>query len=94
MMRVKQLKSLVLFLAIAIAYPADIYSMRADTLFIINVNTDSAIEYNKEISHVNVKNDKSVSPYALPYSMTGNSYDWHRLWIFHSPFGLSRLSPL
>ena len=22
-----------------------------------------------------------VSPYALPYSMTGNSYDWHRLWI-------------
>lgn len=80
-MRVKQLKSLVLFLAIAIAYPADIYSMPADTLFIINVNTDSAIEYNKEISLVNVKNDKSVSPYALPYSMTGNSYDWHRLWM-------------
>lgn len=22
-----------------------------------------------------------LSPYALPYSMTGNSYDWHRLWI-------------
>lgn len=22
-----------------------------------------------------------VSPYELPYSMTGNSYDWHRLWI-------------
>lgn len=22
-----------------------------------------------------------VSPYALPYSMTGNSYDWHRLWV-------------
>lgn len=80
-MRVKQLKSLVLFLAIAIAYPADIYSMPADTLFIINLNTDSAIEYNKEISLVNVKNDKPVSPYALPYSMTGNSYDWHRLWI-------------
>lgn len=80
-MRVKQLKSLVLLLAIAIAYPADIYSMPADTLFIINVNTDSAIKYNKEISLANVKNDKSVSPYALPYSMTGNSYDWHRLWI-------------
>lgn len=80
-MRVKQLKSLVLFLTIAIPYPADIYSMPADTLFIINVNTDSTIEYNKEISLVNVKNDKSVSPYALPYSMTGNSYDWHRLWI-------------
>lgn len=80
-MRIKQLKPLVLFLTIAIAYPADIYSMPADTLFIINVNTDSTIEYNKEISLVNVKNDKSVSPYALPYSMTGNSYDWHRLWI-------------
>lgn len=25
--------------------------------------------------------DKPVSPYALPYSVTGNSYDWHRLWI-------------
>lgn len=24
---------------------------------------------------------KPVSPYELPYSMTGNSYDWHRLWI-------------
>lgn len=22
-----------------------------------------------------------VSPYTLPYSVTGNSYDWHRLWI-------------
>lgn len=22
-----------------------------------------------------------VSPYSLPYSFTGNSYDWHRLWI-------------
>ena len=22
-----------------------------------------------------------LSPYALPYSMTSNSYDWHRLWI-------------
>lgn len=22
-----------------------------------------------------------VTPYALPYSVTGNSYDWHRLWI-------------
>lgn len=80
-MKVKQLKSLVLFLSITIAFTDDIYSMPADTLFIINVNTDSAIEYNKEISLVNVKNDKSVSPYALPYSMTGNSYDWRRLWM-------------
>lgn len=24
---------------------------------------------------------KPASPYELPYSMTGNSYDWHRLWI-------------
>ncbi len=80
-MRLKQLKSLVLFLAIAIAYPADIYSMPADTLFIIDVNTDSAIEYKKEISLINEKKDKSVSPYALPYSMTGNSYDWNRLWM-------------
>lgn len=22
-----------------------------------------------------------VSPYGQPYSFTGNSYDWHRLWI-------------
>lgn len=22
-----------------------------------------------------------LSPYELPYSVTGNSYDWHRLWI-------------
>ncbi|MGN0309984.1 MAG: DUF3943 domain-containing protein [Bacteroides sp.] len=22
-----------------------------------------------------------ISPYKLPYSVTGNSYDWHRLWI-------------
>lgn len=22
-----------------------------------------------------------VSPYALPYTMTGNTFDWHRLWI-------------
>lgn len=22
-----------------------------------------------------------VSPYAMPYSLTGNTYDWHRLWI-------------
>lgn len=22
-----------------------------------------------------------VSPYQLPYSMSGNSYDWHRLWM-------------
>lgn len=25
--------------------------------------------------------DEPVSPYALPYTVTGNSYDWHRLWI-------------
>lgn len=24
---------------------------------------------------------RPVSPYELPYSMTGNSYDWHRLWV-------------
>lgn len=23
----------------------------------------------------------SISPYALPYSLNGNTYDWHRLWI-------------
>lgn len=22
-----------------------------------------------------------ISPYALPYSLNGNTYDWHRLWI-------------
>lgn len=25
--------------------------------------------------------DPPISPYALSYSVTGNSYDWHRLWI-------------
>lgn len=27
------------------------------------------------------KQKKPVSIYELPYSFTGNSYDWHRLWI-------------
>lgn len=73
--------SFVIFLSIVMVCSANIYSMPADTLFIIDVNTDSAIEYKKDISLINVKKDKSVSPYALPYSMTGNSYDWNRLWM-------------
>ena len=59
----------------------------------INANTpvdtcriDSVCQANKIISEtagdsVSFVKDKPVSPYALPYSVTGNSYDWHRLWI-------------
>lgn len=38
-----------------------------------------------DLSDVSVMNGNKknvpVSPYTLPYSFTGNSYDWHRLWI-------------
>lgn len=59
----------------------------------INANTsvntcriDTVCQGNKIIfettgDSVNFVEYKPVSPYALPYSMTGNSYDWHRLWI-------------
>ena len=32
-------------------------------------------------SNLRLQNNRPVSPYALPYSVTGNSYDRHRLWI-------------
>lgn len=28
-----------------------------------------------------LKKEAPLSPYALPYSVNSNSYDWHRLWI-------------
>ena len=68
-MRVKQLKSLVLFLAIAMAYTVDIYSMPADTLFIINVNTDSAIEYKYPTLF-----DAMEEPDILAYSLETGEY--------------------
>lgn len=47
---------------------------------------DSVCQANKIISEtagdsVSFVKDKPVSPYAFPYSVTGNFYDWHRLWI-------------
>lgn len=80
-MRIKQLISFVLFLSIAMAFPAGIYSMPAETVSIINMETDTTITYNNELLLTAVNIEKPVSLYALPYSMTGNSYDWHRLWM-------------
>lgn len=65
---------------IALARPVNTYSMFADSLC-IQATPDNVIPLDKEWKGRAVKKRRPVSPYALPYSVTGNSYDWHRLWI-------------
>lgn len=79
-MRVKRLRLFLLSMIIALARPVNTYSMFADSLC-IQATPDNVIPLDKEWKGRAVKKRRPVSPYALPYSVTGNSYDWHRLWI-------------
>lgn len=52
-----------------------------DTCRIDSVSQTNKIKSETSSNSVGFVKEKPVSPYALPYSVTGNSYDWHRLWI-------------
>lgn len=41
----------------------------------------------KAMPEVEKKHQPAVSPYALPYSVTGKSYDWKRLWVNTATLG-------
>ena len=64
---------LILFLFVTLCR-FDVYSEPNDsTVMAITTTTDSTTtSYREKLPY---------SPYELPYSLTGNSYDWHRLWI-------------
>lgn len=64
-----------------LAYPARINAqIIADTVD-EPLPTNSEVSSNEEMPAEAKHKPAPVSPYELPYSMTGNSYDWHRLWI-------------
>ena len=55
--------------------------VNADTL-VDTCRIDSVcLTYRDSKKTVGSIKNKPISPFALPYSVTGNSYDWHRLWI-------------
>ena len=55
--------------------------VNADTL-VDTCRVDSVcLTYRDSKNPVGSIKNKPISPFALPYSVTGNSYDWHRLWI-------------
>lgn len=80
-MRIRRLESFVLSLAIAIVWPVNGYSTLTDTLCIRNTVADTINTGEKDFWGTAINNEKPISPYKQPYSLTGNSYDWHRLWI-------------
>jgi len=46
------------------------------------IKTNAALEIDScRIDTLFRLKEARVSPYALPYSVNGNSYDWHRLWM-------------
>ncbi len=80
-MRIRRLESFVLSLAIAIVWPVNGYSTLTDTLCIRNTVADTINTGEKDFWGTAINNEKPISPYKQPYSLTGNSCDWHRLWI-------------
>lgn len=45
----------------------------------VDCDVDSVVHMSKV--QAIVTGNHTISPYELPYSVTGNTYDWHRLWI-------------
>lgn len=85
-MRTNILNILPLIVTLAMAIPANAHAETADTVQVAaNCANDSTTHttfhaaYTKQ--SVGKKESSAVtSPYELPYSVTGNTYDWHRLW--------------
>lgn len=78
----------VLLSALTFTGPMKIYAQQADSTSVVLplVSPDTAVANDtvgQTLATVIGRHEKPVpvSPYALPYSLNGNSYDWHRLWI-------------
>lgn len=67
----KHLLALLLFVAVS---RISAYSETKDS-------TTLALVASSDSLTMSLKHKAPTSPYELPYSMTGNSYDWHRLWM-------------
>lgn len=64
-----------LSILVSLVFPQLMYAYDTDSICI--AGTDSMTAYAPPVS----LKESPVSPYGLPYSVNGNSYDWHRLWI-------------
>lgn len=60
---------------LVIGYPFEVCAESNDSISV------SAVTLSSDSITTLPRHKGSVSPYELPYSMTGRSYDWHRLWI-------------
>lgn len=69
-------KAVCLVVAMAMVYSPCLKAEHTDSVNPINVPADIKCHTDSICRKPPIK-----SPYELPYSMTGNSYDWKRLWV-------------
>ena len=79
---IRRILSVVISAAICFAIGSPAKAQIADSCAIAGkmVPADS-IALSGADSTLSVSKIPPISPYALPYSVSGTSHDWHRLWI-------------
>ena len=65
-------------IVLILSMPANVKAESNDTIL---GNANDSITATINVSRLRRNDNRPLSPYELPYSVTGKSYDWHRLWI-------------
>lgn len=72
----------VLTIILTLIIPIGSQAETTDTIPTVAFGADGRDSFYAEIKPDSlIAETTPVSPYALPYSVTGNTYDWHRLWM-------------
>lgn len=70
-----------ILLVIAIAFPHLVHGMPHESVTPSICNLHDSIPPAVSTAIRNECSQQPISPYILPFSLTSDSYDWHRLWI-------------
>lgn len=80
-MKARKTGLLALSIMMVLMPPADMHAVAVDSVRVERSCVDTVQPYADSLRFETAVKHMPVSPYALPYSMTGNSCDWHRLWV-------------
>lgn len=79
-MKLYKARIFTLVFLLAMTFPFAMHAENPDTVQNSVMNINDSITYTEPCQDIKVKTTP-LSPYQLPYSFNGNTYDWHRLWI-------------